>query len=67
MINLSRHWRADWGGLLHFVDAAGSVSEPFLPRWNALSLFRVPTEHMVSTVEPWADEERYAITGWMMR
>ena len=67
VINLSQHWRADWGGLLHFVDSAGSVSETFLPRWNALSLFRVPTEHIVSTVEPWADEERYAITGWMLR
>lgn len=67
VINLSQHWHADWGGLLHFVDTAGSITETFLPRWNALSLFRVPTEHLVSMVEPWADEERYAITGWMLR
>lgn len=66
VINLSRGWQADWGGLLHFTDAAGSVVETFVPRWNSLSLFRVPTDHHVSLVAPWAENPRYAITGWLM-
>lgn len=66
VINLSRDWRADWGGLLQFVDDEGRVVDTFLPRWNSLSLFRVPAGHLVSLVAPWADRDRLAITGWLL-
>jgi Rps23 Pro-64 3,4-dihydroxylase Tpa1-like proline 4-hydroxylase len=66
VLNLSRDWKADWGGLLHFVGPDGTVVETFMPRWNALSLFRVPTDHFVSMVMPWAEQERLAITGWFL-
>lgn len=64
VMNLSRRWLADWGGLLHFVDAAGSTVESFTPFWNSLSLFRVPSLHHVGLVAPWAQEPRLAVTGW---
>lgn len=64
VLNLSRDWRPDWGGLLHFVDERGEVVDTFLPRWNTLSLFKVPYGHFVSLVAPWAKEPRLAITGW---
>ncbi|MBS7457146.1 2OG-Fe(II) oxygenase [Coralloluteibacterium stylophorae] len=66
VINLSRQWRADWGGLLQFLDARGEVEATFLPLWNSLSLFKVPAEHLVSLVAPWAAQPRLAITGWLM-
>ncbi len=66
VINLSRDWRADWGGLLQFIGEDGRVQETFLPRWNSLSLFQVPAGHAVSLVSPWADRERLAITGWLL-
>jgi len=66
VINLSRRWQADWGGLLQFVDDEGAVFDTFMPKWNSLSLFRVPVRHTVSTLNPWAEEPRYAITGWML-
>lgn len=66
VINLSQDWQADWGGLLQFVAADGRVQETFLPRWNSLSLFRVPAGHQVSMVMPWADGDRLAITGWLL-
>jgi SM-20-related protein len=66
VLNLSRDWQADWGGLLQFTDDAGGVSETFLPRWNTLSLFKVPAGHAVSLVAPWADHDRLAITGWFL-
>lgn len=66
VINLSREWEADWGGLLQFVDAQGRVTETFLPRWNTLSLFAVPADHIVSMVMPWARQDRLAITGWWL-
>ena len=66
VINLSHDWQADWGGLLQFIGGHGEVQETFLPRWNSLSLFRVPVGHAVSLVSPWADRERLAITGWLL-
>lgn len=64
VLNLSRTWQADWGGLLHFADADGAPVDTFLPRWNSLSLFKVPANHFVGLVAPWALEPRLAITGW---
>ncbi|NDK38914.1 2OG-Fe(II) oxygenase [Pseudoxanthomonas gei] len=67
VINLSREWQADWGGLLEFLADGQEVVETFTPRWNSLSLFRVPQAHQVSLVSPWAREDRYSITGWFRR
>ena len=64
VVNLSRDWQADWGGQLQFLDADGGVLESFLPRWNSLSLFKVPADHLVTPVAPWAEQDRYSITGW---
>ena len=64
VVNLSRGWEADWGGLLHFTDAEGRVTDTFLPLFNSLSLFRVPANHHVSLVAPWALDDRLSITGW---
>lgn len=64
VINLSRDWQADWGGLLQFIDRNGRVVDTFLPRWNTLSLFAVPADHVVSLVAPYASADRLAITGW---
>lgn len=66
VINLSRDWRPDWGGQLQFLDGAGNIVETFLPRWNSLSLFRVPQTHQVTLVAPWAARPRHAITGWWL-
>jgi len=66
VINLTPRWKAEWGGLLQFIDANGNVIDSFMPRWNALSIFRVPQLHHVSLVSPWAGEHRLAITGWFL-
>jgi SM-20-related protein len=64
VLNMTRDWRADWGGLLQFLDARGEVAETWLPGFNVLALFRVPVQHCVSYVTPFATQERLAITGW---
>ena len=67
VINLSREWKPDWGGQLQFIDdATGAITDAFLPRWNSLSLFRVPQTHQVTLVSPWAARPRHAITGWWL-
>ena len=64
VLNLSRRWEADWGGLLNFLTEDGTPDGAFVPHWNSLSLFKVPLRHHVGLVAPWALEPRLAITGW---
>jgi SM-20-related protein len=66
VINLSRDWRPEWGGQLQFLGTDDAVTQTFLPRWNSLSLFRVPQRHQVTLVAPWAARARHAITGWWL-
>jgi SM-20-related protein len=64
VLNLTKDWQADWGGLLNFLDEDGNVIDTFMPAFNSLTLFRVPMWHHVSYVAPSAGAPRYAITGW---
>ena len=66
VLNFTKDWQADWGGLLQFLDADGRVEETYFPVFNSLTLFRVPMWHDVSYVPPWTPSARYAITGWAM-
>ncbi len=63
VLNLTPIWRADWGGVLQFLDAAGHVEEGYVPCFNALNVFRVPMQHSVSQVALYGSL-RYSITGW---
>lgn len=65
VLNFARRWSADWGGILQFIDRDGHVAEGYTPTFNALNLFRVPQPHTVSMVTPFAEQERYSITGWL--
>jgi SM-20-related protein len=67
VIGLTKNWRADWGGLLQFENDQGEVTQTLMPRWNSISLFKVPQPHIVSLVSPFANEDRLAITGWFLR
>ena len=66
VINLTRRWSPDWGGLLHFADDDGNVTDTFFPHFNSLSLFTVPQKHFVSYVAPYAQGMRSAVTGWLI-
>lgn len=66
VINLTRDWHADWGGLLQFLDEDERVIRTFSPRFNTISMFKTPRLHCVSPVAPFATGSRYAITGWML-
>lgn len=65
VLNLTRDWYPEFGGLLQFLDEHDDVSDTFSPRFNTMSLFRVPMWHQVSYVVPYATQARYAITGWV--
>lgn len=65
VLNMTPQWRADWGGILQFIDRDGHIAEGYVPKFNALNLFRVPQLHSVSYVAPSAGQSRYSITGWL--
>jgi Rps23 Pro-64 3,4-dihydroxylase Tpa1-like proline 4-hydroxylase len=65
VLSLTSQWRADWDGLLHFIDADGHVAECYTPAFNALNLFKVPQPHAVSYVAPFAGGGRFGISGWL--
>jgi Rps23 Pro-64 3,4-dihydroxylase Tpa1-like proline 4-hydroxylase len=65
VLSLTPEWKADWGGLLLFLDEDGHVAEGYTPRFNSLNLFRVPVRHCVSAVAAFCPAARYSITGWI--
>lgn len=65
VLNLTRDWRMDWGGLLLFPDPQGHVEAGFTPAFNALNLFAVPRKHAVTAVAPFASGQRLSMTGWV--
>jgi Rps23 Pro-64 3,4-dihydroxylase Tpa1-like proline 4-hydroxylase len=65
VLNLTRDWRADWGGVLAFEGADGHIDEGFAPAFNALNLFAVPMRHAVTQVASFAPRDRLSITGWL--
>lgn len=65
VLGLTPGWRIDWGGLLAFHGADGNVAEAFTPRFNALSLLKVPAPHSVTQVALSAGTHRLSVTGWL--
>ena len=65
VLNLTRVWRAEWGGLLLFHGPDGHIERGFVPKFNTLNLFEVPQDHSVSFVTPFADRPRISVTGWL--
>ncbi len=66
VLNLTRYWQLDWGGLL-MLQRPNSHPLIVSPIWNTLSMFNVPIDHLVSCVSPAANEKRYSLTGWLRR
>ena len=64
-LGLTREWRPDWGGQLLFHDEAGDVTRGHAPRWNTLTLFRVPQLHSVAPVAAYARGTRLSVVGWL--
>ena len=67
--SLSKSWRPEWGGNLHFMeDDYKTVTRTIVPVFNRLTLFDIPSRdgipHYVSHVIPDVKTKRISITGW---
>ena len=69
VLNLTKEWRWEWGGLLHLFDKSpwenGTVIKVIRPAWNSLVIFKLPRWHYVSEVGGCAAEKRLAFSGWL--
>jgi SM-20-related protein len=68
--NISRGWRPEWGGMLHFLKHGepNEVEKVISPRYNSLILFDLSTtagvDHFVSHVNAPPHAKRLSFTGW---
>jgi Rps23 Pro-64 3,4-dihydroxylase Tpa1-like proline 4-hydroxylase len=68
ILNLSKDWKPEYGGLLHILDnKRENVIRTIVPHFNTLTLFYIPPEigipHFVSHLNI-KNKNRFAITGW---
>ena len=63
VLNLTKDWRPDWGGLLLFHDQSQLTG--WSPSFNTLNIFTVPQPHSVTAVAASAPRPRYSISGWL--
>ena len=66
VFGFSRDWASNWGGGTNFfAEADSSWAETWYPGFNTMTIFKVPALHSVSPVAPFAQANRYSITGWL--
>ena len=69
VLQMSKNWLPEYGGLLHFMDDDRTVVERIeVPEYNSLTLFYLPKDkgkwHFVSPIAPGTPELRLTYTGW---
>ena len=72
VLQLTKGWLPQWGGLLHFMtDDRSKVTTTEIPTFNTLTLFHLPDQsgkwHYVSHVNPGVKSSRIAYTGWFVK
>ena len=65
VLNLTRDWRAEWGGLLFFPEDKATRIDALVPDFNLLNLFEVGQQHGVTQVASYAPRPRISVTGWL--
>lgn len=70
VLSLSKNWRPEWGGNLHFMEKDyKTITKVVVPSFNTLVLFDIPSRsgvpHFVSQVAARASDNRISITGWL--
>ena len=69
VLQLTKNWRPQWGGVLHFLDdTMTKIEYSEVPTFNSLTLFYIPQGkgkwHYVSHVSPGVTSHRVAYSGW---
>ncbi|MFN8575844.1 MAG: 2OG-Fe(II) oxygenase family protein [Candidatus Sericytochromatia bacterium] len=65
ILNMTKNWLIHWGGILIILDEEEkNIIEAINPKFNSLTLFKVPLKHAVLPVSCHCNSERFALTGW---
>lgn len=65
VLNFTKNWGRDWGGLLQFWNKEFDVEHAYRPVFNALNIFTIPADHSVSAVPAYCEGLRFSVTGWL--
>ncbi len=65
VMGFTRDWKPEWGGTLVVMNKEGEPIDSYIPRFNSLVIFKVPVEHCVTFVAPFAQQARHSVTGWL--
>ncbi|MEO1969741.1 MAG: 2OG-Fe(II) oxygenase family protein [Sphingomonadaceae bacterium] len=65
VLNFTKGWGRDWGGLLQFWNKDYDVELAYRPIFNALNIFTIPADHSVSAIPSYVPGHRFSITGWL--
>ena len=62
-ISLTRNWSTVWGGQLQFLSENGRVLDSYVPTFNTVILYKVPSVHQVSRVAKFVPHPRASLAG----
>lgn len=65
-IELTRDWRADFGGVLSFRTPDDTLRHGVVPPFNSLTVYSLPRPLAFSLVTPFAPRPRLALAGWFV-
>jgi len=65
VMGFTRDWKPEWGGSLLLLNTGGQLVDTYVPCFNSLVMFKVPVEHCVTYVAPFAQRMRHSVTGWL--
>ena len=62
-LDVTRNWRAHWGGNLNFINKNSEIEEVWSPVFNSLSLYAGGSRHSISYVTPFHNAFCLSICG----
>lgn len=65
-IELTRDWRADFGGVLSFRTPDDTLRHGVVPAFNSFTVYSLPRPLAFSLVAPFAPHPRLALSGWFV-
>lgn len=63
-LNVTKDFKADWGGMLQMLDDDGHILKGYRPSFNKLNIYDSEQKNSISFVAPFSGEPRLSINGW---
>lgn len=65
-LEMTKDWNEDAGGVRFFKSKNGEVEDFYIPKFNSLTLFKVPMKNSISYITGYATGLKLSISGWFL-